>query len=195
MKRFVISSILLCAGCSAPTDHIAAVRAFEELKNSGQEEATLELFADNASLDFGPLGTLTGIEKIRDIHGYDIALRTQLRFEECEQVDRVVSCSAVETNDWLRTANIELITYDETRFTFGADGLIASVSATLSADSARQMGAAVAAFDAWARENVPDAYAELFSDEGAFIYSFANGEKVLSLLQQWQETMAPPEPG
>lgn len=187
MKLLAVTVLLLCAACSAPPDHIATVEKFESLKNAGEEDATLALFAENASLHFGPLGTLTGIEQIRDIHGYDMALNTRLQFRDCEQTNQVVSCAVVETNDWLATAGIESITYDETRFEFHDDGRIASISATLSADSMQRMGAAMAAFDTWARANSPDAYAELFSDEGVFTYSFENGEKVLSLLRQWQE--------
>ncbi len=190
MKRFVIPTLLLCAACTVPSDHVASVKAFEHLKNSGQEDATLELFADDASLHFGPLGTLTGIDQIREIHGYDLALHTKLRFENCEQVDEVVTCGVVETNDRLKTAGIESISYDETRFSFDADGRIASVTATLSVDSMQQMGAAVAAFDAWARANQPEPYAELFTAEGAFVYSFENGEKVLVLLRAWQRAIA-----
>jgi len=182
----LIPALLLCAACSTPPDYIATVKSFEHLKNSGQEEATLELFAEDASLHFGPLGTLTGIEQIREIHAYDLALQTQLRLESCEQLGRVVTCGVVETNDWLRTAGIESIAYDETRFAFDENGRIASVSAVLSYDSMQQMGATMAAFDTWARANLPDAYADLFSEEGAFVYSFKNGERVLSLLRQWQ---------
>ncbi|MDJ0750843.1 MAG: hypothetical protein QNJ11_15260 [Woeseiaceae bacterium] len=189
MKRFVIIALVLCAACSAPPNHIATVKDFESLKNAGQDDATLELFAETASLHFGPLGSLTGIEQIREIHGYDLALRTQLRFDDCEQTDQVVSCRVLETNDWLRTAGIESIAYDETRFEFDVDGRIASVSATLSAESLQKMGAAMAAFDSWARANSAEEYAELFTDEGAFVYSYVNGEKVLSILRQWQAAL------
>lgn len=193
MKRFVISALVLCAACSAAPDHVATVREFESLKNTGQEDATLELFAENASLHFGPLGSLTGIEQIREIHGYDIALRTQLRFDDCHQTGEAVSCRVIETNDWLSTAGIASITYDETHFEFDDDGRIASVSATLSAGSLQRMGAAMAAFESWARANAADEYAELFSDEGAFVYSYVNGEKVLSLLQQWRAALVAAE--
>ena len=189
MRHVMTPVLLLCAACAATPDHIASVMTFEELKNSGQEDATLELFAADASLHFGPLGTLTGLDQIREIHAYDLALHTELRFESCEQDDDVVTCAVVETNDWLKTAGIASITYDETRFKFNEDGRIASVSATLSQDSMQQMGAAVAAFDAWARANTPGAYAELFSDDGAFDYSFESGEKVLTLLRQWRQAI------
>ena len=193
MKRISIPALLLCAACSAPADHVATVKSFEDLKNSGQEDATLALFADDATLDFGPLGTLTGVDQIREIHGYDLALRTQLQFKDCEQLENVVSCGVVETNDWLTTAGIESIDYEETRFTFNDDGQIASIGAIISAESMQQMGAAMSAFDTWARENSADAYAELFTDDGAFDYSYETGEKVLTLLRQWQVAQRPEE--
>ena len=101
-----------------------------------------------------------------------------------------MACRTTEVNDWLTTAGIDSITYVETRFEFDAHGRIKSVSATLSEESMQRMGAAMATFDAWARANQPDSYAELFSTEGAFIYSFENGEKVLALLREWQSGTA-----
>ena len=185
--RLLTSLILVSiVACSGSPDYIATVQQFQSLKNSGQDEATLQLFAEDASLHFGALGTLTGHDAIAQIHGYDRALRTQLSFEDCVQTEQAVTCRTTETNDWLATAGIASIIYDETRFEFNADGRIQSVGATLSGESMQQMGAAMAAFDIWARANQPEAYAELFSAEGAFVYSFENGEKIFALLQQWQ---------
>lgn len=41
-------------------------------------------------------------------------------------------------------------------------------------------------FDTWARANRPIDYAELYSQDGAFVYSEENAEKVLVLLSQWR---------
>ncbi|MDJ0710414.1 MAG: hypothetical protein QNJ14_08495 [Woeseiaceae bacterium] len=186
MRHWIALALVMLVACDGPANHIVTVHQFQTLKNSGHDEATLQLFAEDASLHFGPLGTLTGHAAIDQIHGYDRALRTQLSFEDCVQTGQVVACRTSETNDWLATAGIESLNYDETRFEFDREGRIKSVSAVLSGESMQQMGAAMAAFDTWARAHRPEPYAELFSAEGAFVYSFDNGEKVLALLRQWQ---------
>ena len=114
-------------------------------------------------------------------------MNTHLEFSNCLEDGPEVTCEVVETNDWLRTAGIESIRYDENRFAFAPDGRIASISASLSADSAQRLGAAVGEFHEWAVTNQPEAYAELFTDDGAFAYSRDSAEKVLVLLRAWRD--------
>jgi len=182
--------VVLLIACSQQPDSLQLVRDYEAQKNSGDLEVVFNMFADVPNLHFGPLGTLTGMESVRGIHEYDAALNTEVIFSECSAVAQVVSCRATETNDWLGTAGIESITYDESRFTFTPDGRIQSVSATLSAESGALLGAAMSRFDSWAREKQPEQYASLFSDDGAFVYSGVNGDKVLRLLSQWRAETA-----
>ena len=172
--------------CSQAPDYSQAVSEFQGHKNDGNVELALNMFAEEPSLQFGPLGTITGLGEIRGILEYDLALNTQLRLEKCEAAALEVTCRVIETNDWLRLVDIESITYDENRFTFTTDGRIKTIKATLSAESGQLLGGAMAQFDAWARTNRPIEYAGLFSENGAFVYNSENGEKVLALLRQWR---------
>ncbi len=172
--------------CSQAPDHLQTVSEFQRHKNDGNVELALNMFAENPSLHFGPLGSMTGLDEIRDIHEYDLALNTQLRFEQCEAAGLEVTCRVIETNGWLKSVDIETITFDESKFTFASDGRIKSIASTLSADSGQLLGEAMVQFDAWAKINQPVEYAELFSQEGAFVYNYENGEKVLALLRQWR---------
>lgn len=184
-----VASILLASlllACSPQPDYEQSVREFQALKNDGDLEGLIKLFADEPTLNFGPLGSIEGRPAVRGILEYDLALNTHLEFGDCATDGREVSCSVVESNDWLRTAGIASITYDENRFTFGEDGRIESVAATLSTESQQLMGAAVGEFHEWAVSTRPAEYGELFSAEGAFVYSRANAEKVLLLLSAWQ---------
>ena len=173
--------------CSPQPDYEQRVGDFAALKNEGDLEALLEQFSDAPVLSFGPLGSIAGLPAVRGILEYDLALNTHLEFGDCNTDGREVSCPVVESNDWLRTAGIESITYDENRFVFDSDGRIESVSAALSAESAQVMGAAMGEFHQWAIANRPTAYAELFSDDGAFLYSRDSAEKVLVILRAWQD--------
>ncbi len=191
MRKTLLLAALVCASCAAAPDYLGIVRDFEKSKNRGDMEASLRYFTDDTALHFGPLGSIRGLEQIRNIHGYDLALNTQLRFEGCDVAAREVRCRVTESNDWLRTAGVESIDYDEAHFVFTERGDIASITSTLSPDSIEEMGAAMARFDAWARTNQQERYARLFGSDGAFVYSFENGERVLSLLREWRESERP----
>ena len=182
----ILLSVLLLA-CSPQPDYLQSVLDFQAYKNEGDLESALGQFAEEPTLDFGPLGSIEGLPALRGILEYDLALNTHLEFENCNVDGLEVTCSVVETNDWLKTAGIEFITYDENRFVLGADGRIESISATLSAESEQAMGAAIGEFHQWATANRPSAYAELFSEDGAFVYSRGNAEKVLVLLRAWRD--------
>jgi len=185
-NRLVLLSILFFfMSCSARPNLLLRVIEYQDHKNQQDLEFVLAMFAKDATLDFGPMGSLTGTEQIRAIHEYDVALNTIIRFEDCEAIDNRVSCRTTETNDWLSLAYIESITYEESRFVFTPDGRIQSASATLSPESGAALGAAIAHFDTWAKANRPDEYAALFSQDGRFAYSYENGKRVLDLLRQW----------
>jgi hypothetical protein len=185
IRIVTLSFLLMIASCSRTPDNLQRVMEYQEHKNQQDLDAALEMFADDASLHFGPLGSLQGREQIRGIQEYDLALNTQLQFDNCRDAKQLVSCRTTETNDWLRLADIESITYEESLFTFTSDGRIQSIAATLSPESGEMLGAAIVQFDAWARSNHPDEYAALFSQDGNFSYSYENGERVLGLLRQW----------
>lgn len=189
MKRHLIAAVVSYGlfACSPPPDHLGTVLEFQKHKNDRNLEATLELFADEPSLHFGPLGTITGLTNVRLILEYDLALNTYLRLEDCKANELEVSCRVLETNDWLKTVNIDSITYDENRFVFTRDGRIESVSATLSVESGQLLGAAMAEFHEWATTHMPVEYGDLFSDEGNFVYSRRNAEKVLAFLRIWRD--------
>ncbi len=181
----IISTLLI--GCASQPDHVQSVLEFQAHKNDGNLESALGQLSDNPTLNFGPLGSIEGIAATRGILEYDLALNTHLEFSNCLADGPEVTCEVIESNDWLRTAGIEFITYDENRFAFGPDGRIASISASLSADSGQAMATAVSEFHEWATTNRPADYAELFSADGAFVYSRDNAEKVLVLLRAWRD--------
>ena len=187
MKQYaLLVLVLLVAGCGQAPDYLETVSEFQRHKNEGNLDLVMELFAEDASLHFGSLGSIAGLDAIRDIHEYDVALNTHLRFEQCELAGQEVTCRVIETNDWLKAVAVESITYDESTFTFAPDGRITAVVSALSAESDQLLGEVLVEFDVWARANQPVEYAELFADDGAFEYSSANGEKVLALLRQWR---------
>jgi len=188
MKKHLALAILSCVlvACSPPPDYLGTVLEFQKHKNDGDLESALKLFTDEPSLHFGPLGTINGLADVRGILEYDLALNTHLQLQDCKVDELEVSCRVVESNDWLKTVDIESITWDENRFAFTADGRIESVSSTLSDESGQSLGAAMAEFHEWGTTHRPVEYGDLFSEEGAFVYNQENAEKVLALLRIWR---------
>ena len=186
-SRSVLVGLLsiICA-CSQTPDYVGTVRAFQNYKNEGNVESALELFVDKPVLHFGSLGTITGVEGLRNILEYDIALNTHLHFEGCQLTAREVTCRVTEKNDWLRLAGIDSIEYDENSFAFSPDHRIESVVATLSRTSDQRLGAVMAEFHAWGTKHRPLEYGELFSADGDFVYSGENAGKVTALLKAWR---------
>lgn len=182
---YALVSFLLVS-CAGDAGKLNLIREYETQKNNGNLEAVLQMFAEDAVLNFGPMGSLSGLDHIRGIHEYDIAIDTRLRFSDCTVNNNEVACRTVETNEWLRLAGIESLAYDESLFQVSPDGRIQSVAVTLSPESSQSLGIAMARFDAWARANRPDEYSALFSAKGAFVYSSMTGDKVLALLRQWR---------
>ena len=186
----IVFGALLLTACTAPVDNLQRVGEYQDRKNAGDLDAVMEMFTHDAELHFGALGTLQGSDQIRAIHEYDVALATVLSFESCAESGSDVSCTTIESNEWLRLAGIENVTYAESRFSFNGDGRIQTVSATLTPESAAALGQALANFDGWARANRAGEYSALFTDTGKFVYSGDNGKKVLGLLRDWQTSAA-----
>ncbi len=188
MKMYLVLIALsfLFSSYSLAQSNSKTVMEFLRLKNDGNVELVLNLFAENPILQLEGLGTITGLKEVRDILEYDITLNTQLQFEECKATELEVTCRAIETNDWLKEADIEVVTYDENRFIFTSDGRIKSGILKLSAKSRQLLVDAMTQFDVWARRNYLSDYMVLFSDEGTFVYNSKNAQKVLILLHQWK---------
>ncbi len=188
--RFVSAAIIvfLASSCTSDRDSLRIIETYEIHKNAHDTEQTLALFAEDAVLDFGPIGTVTGHAAIARIHEYDIALQTRLEIEECGVDGESVVCQITETNKWLTTAGIDSIFFPEARFAIDTDGRIYSIAAIPSAESMSALGAAMASFATWAKANAPDRFAALFDAQGNFAFSYDNGNKVLRLLAEWRDS-------
>ncbi len=179
-------AMTVAGGCAPPADPLAVIGDYETLSDRHDVDALVRLYAEDARLDFGPMGVLEGHDAIRAIHEYDRALDSQLEFDECRVVDSTVTCRTVERNAWLDVAGINQLVYARSAITLNEAGLIQRIEAELTPESAAAMGGALAQFDAWARANQPDAYAGLFRPDGSFDYGYDAGVKVLALLRQWR---------
>lgn len=188
VRSALLLLFVIVFGCAPKPSALETVSKFQRLKNAGDLDGAMGLFAQDAKLNLGPLGEVDGREAIRRLLDYDVSLHAQLEFENCAQEEITVTCRVIEKNDWLRIAGIESITYTENRFILSPEGMIEEVEATLAPESAQRLGQAMAEVDRWARANEPEAYGSLFDADGAFVYSGENGKQILELLAQWRES-------
>lgn len=190
MKKLHLIALLGITLTNSPTilagDGLELVERYQSLSNQHRVDELLMLYADDAELDFGPMGVIRGKEQIRGIHEYDRAIDTVLSMHHCQSDANGIACQTVEKNNWLRTAGIAEINYDKTVISLNKAGLIERVSAQPSPESGAVLGRAMQEFGAWAQAHEPSAYAELFRDDGSFIFGYESGQRVLNLLQQWK---------
>lgn len=187
--RFLLAILLAAiSSCRSSESPLALVGTYQDLSNDHAVERLLDMYTEDARLDFGPMGVVEGKDRIRGIHNYDRALDTEMHLEHCRLAGRNVTCHVVERNDWLRTAGIERLVYTESVFTFDEDGHIEMVSAKPAPESLDSMGVALSRFGAWAREHAAEDYETLFREDGSFSYSYENGRKVLALLSRWRDS-------
>ncbi|MCK6579510.1 MAG: hypothetical protein L6Q98_15560 [Anaerolineae bacterium] len=180
---FLLFSLEVPQG-QAQQSALNVVRNYQTLHNSGQIEAVMDLFTSNTAFELVGQGTLRG-QTLRAIHEYDIGINSRLAFINCEIEANVVTCQAVEFNDWLEAAGLQPVLYTSSIIMVD-DARITRMSATMSAESAQAIGETLRVFIPWLMENHPNAATSLFGSDGMFIYSQANGELIVQLLQEWR---------
>ncbi len=190
IRGVILFSIFVLSACDSPDDLLRRVADYEEACNRHDVDTVLSLYAEDARLEFGPLGTIEGKDRIRGVHEYDRAIDAELLFENCSVEYRAVTCRAVENNQWLVTAGLEPLVYSASIFEFNRRGQIETTVARMSPQSAQVLGQVMARFNAWARKNAAWEYSELFRPDGSFEYSYDSGGKILELLRQWRADSA-----
>jgi hypothetical protein len=181
----ILLVVTACTGVKT-TDELEQVKKYEAAHNAFDVEGTMALFAQDAEFELAGQGALPNLEAIRGIHGYDKAIRAQVNFQNCVVESLTVTCQAVEQNDWLKAAGLGEIYYPSSVFTFNEAGQIQKVVAAVSPEDSAAMGAVLAEFIPWLLAERPKESRQLFTPEGVFIYSEANGILVVDQLTQWR---------
>ncbi len=167
-------------------DPLERVKAYETIHNSDDIEAIMGMFAEEAVFELVGQGVLPNLEAIRAIHEYDKGIQARIAFQNCAADGLTVTCQVTEQNEWLSAAGIGAISYTSSIFTFTETGKIQKLVAAISPEDGAAIGAILAEFIPWLMAERPQESAPLFSPDGQFIYSEANGILVVELLHQWQ---------
>lgn len=175
----LLASLAACAGKSP--DVVALTEDYVRKANVHDIPAIMRMFAEDAQFEL--VGQ--GLDAIRALHEYDKALQTTLTLQDCAADGLSVTCEIVERNNWLDAARLDEIFYPSV-FTFNEAGLIQSITATVSSEDGRAMGAVLAEFIPWLKAERAAESAPLFDPEGQFMYNEENGRLVVQLLKEWQ---------
>lgn len=168
------------------TKIVEQIKAYEAAHNAYAVDKAIELLAEDVVFEMVGLGTFSDLSVIRRLHEYDKAVHAQITFQNCK-IDRYrATCQVIEQNDWLTTAGLGDIFYPSSVFTFTPTGKIQKITATLAAKDRAAIGAVLAKFTPWIMANYPHKATNLFTPNGEFIYSEANGNLIISLLAHWR---------
>ncbi|MDJ0752536.1 MAG: nuclear transport factor 2 family protein [Ardenticatenaceae bacterium] len=165
---------------------IDQIKRYEKAHNAYDIEAAMAFFAQDAVFEMAGLGTLSNLDKIRALHEYDRGIHAQLSFQSCLVDDLTATCEVREKNDWATAVGMDHFYYPSSVFTFTPSGHIKKIVATMSVEDGLAVREILGEFIPWLRSERPEESQPLFTPNGEFIYSEANGILVVELLKQWR---------
>lgn len=167
-------------------DLLSLVKAYQEAHNSHDIEASVVFFAPDARLSLGATA-LEGKDQIRAFHEYQAMLNAELQLDACAVDEKTVTCQALGSNDVDKAMGFDQLNFPVIAYRFEGD-LVQEVNGALQPVRALVVDYLLSSFQAWAAENRPDEYSQLYGQEGQAIYSRGNAERVVPLVEEWRET-------
>jgi hypothetical protein len=167
-------------------DLLGLVQAYQEAHNGRDIEASAGFFAPDARLSLGAM-VLEGKDQIRAFHEYQLMLNAELQLNACAVDEKTVTCQALLSNDFDRAMGIYQLNFPAMVYRFEGDQ-IQEVNGAVHPARAPVVDHLRSNFREWTAENRPDKYAQLYNREDQTIYSPANAERVIPLIEEWRET-------
>lgn len=125
----------------AQQDVVALLQSYEEAFNSGDIDAVMDFFAEDATLTVAGMATLKGKEQIRGWHEYEFALNGQvIPTADFRVEDGTIITGFATADDLTRALGVGAL-QGTSRFRF-TDGLIQSKTIQLTATDMRKFGQA-----------------------------------------------------
>ncbi len=182
----IILPVLFAACVGKIPDPLELVEEYATKANAHDIEGVMAMFAAEAQFELVGQGTLPDLQAVRALHEYDKGIRTTLIMENCAANGLTVTCEIFETNDWLDAAGLDGVHYPSAIFTFDEAGRIQRITSTLAPEDGAALGAVMAEFMPWLMSERALESSPLFGPGGQFLYSEANGQLVVELLNEWQ---------
>ena len=153
--------------------------------NSNQIKSIVALYADDATIDYTGLVVVKGKVDIQAFMEWTSAMNTHLSLNSFRQIGDTLVCMGIETNDWLKTAGINELSYSSLKFTF-SNGLITFAQAELSPESYRALIEANNTVMEWASKERSQQVADMMP-QGKFVHNAATAKTMLALVREWRE--------
>ena len=206
-KRFItatgaaagVLALAFLAGCpndSGATD-IDLVPTVQELAariNAGDIDGAVDLFSEDAHWEFPHSKDFT-VERrsFANAWSLDHELNAHYAVEDCRQEGLTVTCTVIETNDWLGLHGLPPSRSPNARFVFNADGKIERlVWGERDKELHRQMRPIWIAFEKWATENYRDEFEKMVvPGEKRLRWNAETGRILMKLGREWVEAGRP----
>lgn len=171
----LVAAVMLGACAVDKTD---IVDAYRTAYNAGDVDGVMSLLSDDAIFRVSGVFNFQGQEAIRNVAGFDSALHTTMTMREISTAGDTVSCTLIETNDWLELTGIDSAVYSA-QFVV-VDGSISAILAESSPSTAEAMSAAMMPVIGWTIVNQSDELDKLIVD-GQMVYDADNAHRMMRL--------------
>lgn len=171
------------------SDLLDIVKAFQDAANRHAIDDVMAMFTEDAEFELKGMTQLFGKSEIRSIFEYDTGVSGKIQLINCTETADAVSCQLVETNDRLRLAGLDSLLYPSCVLSFEKK-LIRSWRVVPDPEVTRVLNQFWGAVGLWIAKYYPSDYARMFTREGRFIRSRANGERAVQLAKQYLSTVA-----
>ena len=166
-------------------DLIGLVEAFQEALNQHDVDKVMSMFAEDAKFEIVGVSKYSGKQQIRNVFEYDVGVNTELKFMNCKSEGNTVRCQALERNDRLAVIGIDELKFISSIFVF-SDGRIQSFISEIPSEVVQYNREVWQKFIPWLSKTYPDEHLKMFTSDGRFIYSRANGRDVVLFLKKWR---------
>jgi len=174
-------------------DLVRAVQRLEDAANRHAIDELVHMLDDDVELELVGLATVVGTEQMRKVFEYDAGVNGELHFTNRTARGDAVECRLVERNDRLREAGLDEMTYEPCVVTFSdvrsAHPTIRSWRAVPDQEAIRTFTRFWASVRRWIADNHQTDAARLFTFDGHFIRTRANGERSVQLAREYRSTL------
>jgi len=184
---FILFVVLIATmvGCDTSHSREEIVIGYRTALNSHSVDSLMKYYGDEIVFRIPDLGTfLTGVAAMRGVAAYDSALNTQMKIVNIRVQNDTVTCSIIETNNWMDAAGISSAYYPRSIFVV-KDGKIIFIEADLADSCAKNFQEVLDSFVPWAQEDHAEELA-LMTPGGEFRFNAENGKTMVRLLREWR---------
>jgi len=168
------------------TNLIKCLQAYEQAHNRHDIEAVLAMCTHDVRFEVVGVWIKVGKENVRLLEEWDAAVDGSLSLKDFVASEGMVSCHALERNEWFKLAGIGEVEYSSCRFSF-RQGLIAEMRCEMTVECSEAIGRVLRSVTGWASREREEEFTRLMP-EGEFLYGRESARVWLALLREWRQS-------